>query len=145
MLTFIYCFVCEGPLAALVDKSIATLVMEPRVRTWLGHVRQLPLTEEKSESPHARMAKVKSGAPASRKAWHASTCRLQESLKLYDTWGPELKNKFAKEWPVCKRVAQVDPAKAHINLQMTVGAVGEHIYAQPEGYTGRLVEAPNGD
>ena len=74
----------EGELKEFSAWSIESGDLHAEVQRFLNHIKNLPLTEEKAEAPHSRIHKTTVGAPGARKGWHAATCRLHQTLDLYD-------------------------------------------------------------
>ena len=70
----------EGTLRNHVDASIASGVMHRLVEQVFDRIRGTPVTEERGEEPHARMAGERTRALAALKGWHAATARQSEWL-----------------------------------------------------------------
>ena len=92
--------------------SIVSGIMSSTVLAYLQFIRELPLTEERAERPHAQMSAVK-GPNRANRPWRAATVRLPETLEFVAGLDEVDIAKMALEWDRYGRVVQTDPARAH--------------------------------
>ena len=136
-------------------RSIASKSIDSRIEVFLGYIKELPLTEERGEKPHAGMQTNKAHTAVAVRPWRAATARLPESLEFYRSLSMQAKASFSLEWSRYGRVVQVDPACAHRHPKLKTkdlfGLVYESMYKRFIGSTPlvsdwqRAVETHEGD
>jgi hypothetical protein len=119
----------RGSLGKHVLSSIVSGIMHAEVWAYLKFIRELPLTEERGERPHAQMTAVKGPNKANR-PWRAATVRLPDSLEFVGGLDEADTEKIALEWDRYGRIVQTNPAKEHRSLRQKPSELFEVVYEQ---------------
>ena len=104
-------FHSEGAVREHVDRYLDGESLAFELDDALKRVELAPLTEERSEAPHAVMERERKRAARAQRVWKAASLRLPQNLLMFTKLSEHELHLFEREWAVARRAVQIDARK----------------------------------
>ena len=110
------------------QRFISSGIMSASLCEELESLADIPIAEEKGESPHSQMNHEATRVRAARRPWLAATNRLESTVAAWRAYSTEELELFEKEWTNYKRVVQVRGTRGLRKVRLKMKRVCELFY-----------------